>query len=355
MTPSETTDPDRPAPIDPTWYAPYAPARLRATFHTRGDSLDATFETGGLCRFRPRPGSDRTGAALELLIADAPTPSIALATGAVLAAMFDRRRSLPRVGLDLRGHPAVEQALLALGLAVRSPAAPETACLRGMLLQRPELWLPDPPAPFPLHHVVTEGKRHPLRPPVPAGTVYRRQIGALDQALTFRTVDPRGDLALFHRWMNDPRVDAFWEEAGPLDKHAAYLARASADPRVHALIGCFGGEPFGYFETYWAREDRIAPYHDVGDHDRGIHMAVGEPAHRGPHKVAAWLPGLAHYLFLADPRTRQVVAEPRADNDKMIRYLQQTGFYRVKHFDFPHKRAALMVLPREPFFAEHTP
>ncbi|MEE4463942.1 GNAT family N-acetyltransferase, partial [Azotobacter chroococcum] len=32
-------------------------------------------------------------------------------------------------------------------------------------------------------------------------------------------------------------------------------------------------------------------------------------------------------------------------------HLQALGFARLKEFDFPHKRAALMVLEREAFFA----
>ena len=80
-------------------------------------------------------------------------------------------------------------------------------------------------------------------------------------------------------------------------------------------------------------------------------MLVGEQAHRGPHKVASWLAALTHYLFLDDPRTQRVVAEPRADNAKMIGYMQSQGYHRLKEFDFPHKRAALMMQSREQFFA----
>jgi hypothetical protein len=55
-------------------------------------------------------------------------------------------------------------------------------------------------------------------------------------------------------------------------------------------------------------------------------------------------------MLLDDPRTRHVVAEPRADNAKMIGYMQQAGFCKPKEFNFPHKRAALMMLSREAFF-----
>ncbi|MGY0522986.1 GNAT family N-acetyltransferase, partial [Pseudomonas aeruginosa] len=77
---------------------------------------------------------------------------------------------------------------------------------------------------------------------------------------------------------------------------------------------------------------------------------VGEEAHRGPHKVACWLSALVHYLFLDDPRSQRVVAEPRADNARMIGHMHNLCFHCEKEFDFPHKRAALMIIGRERFF-----
>lgn len=46
----------------------------------------------------------------------------------------------------------------------------------------------------------------------------------------------------------------------------------------------------------------------------------------------------------------RVVAEPRADNAKMIGHMHNQCFHCEKEFDFPHKRAALMILGRERFF-----
>lgn len=158
------------------------------------------------------------------------------------------------------------------------------------------------------------------------------------------------NLARFNRWQNSLRVMNFWQEGGSLEQHHEYLSKLEADPHALTLMGCFDDEPFAYFEAYWAKEDRIAPFYDAGDYDRGIHMLVGEENHRGPHKVASWLSALVHYLFLDDPRTQRVVAEPRADNARMISYMQNQCFHCEKEFDFPHKRAALMILGRERFF-----
>jgi RimJ/RimL family protein N-acetyltransferase len=219
--------------------------------------------------------------------------------------------------------------------------------------QQARIWrLPAQSRLFPLHYKFTHGQRHPLRPPKPAGIVYRRYISWLDGTLTFRTLDTDTDLVCFNRWMNDPDVAAFWQETGDFARHRAYLEGIQADPHVISLLVCLDDEPFGYFEIYWAKENRIAPFYDADDFDRGWHVLIGEPHRRGRRFVTAWLPSISHYLFLDDARTRRIVIEPRADNRKMIRNLTQCGYANLKEFDFPHKRAMLGMLLRERFFAE---
>jgi RimJ/RimL family protein N-acetyltransferase len=229
-------------------------------------------------------------------------------------------------------------------------------CRRGALAQLPDLWLcAARAADYPQRLVVTEGKRHPQRPQKPAGVVYQRRVAALGATLSLRVADVSIHLEAFHRWMNEPRVSRIWELAAPKAELAQYLEKVVRDPHTLPLIGEWDGESFGYFELYWAKEDRIAPFYQVADYDRGVHVLVGEQRYRGAQRVAAWLSALAHYTFLDDPRTQHLVAEPRADNAKMIAYFMRAGFHREKAFDFPHKRAALMKLPREVFFDEHCP
>lgn len=205
---------------------------------------------------------------------------------------------------------------------------------------------------FPIHYVFTGERRHPMRPPKPEGIVYRRYIPWLNQTLIFRTIEIVGDLECFHRWMNDPIVAQFWQETGDVAKHRAYLESIAADSHTTSLIGSLDEEPFGYFEIYWAKENRIAPFYDVDDFDRGWHVLIGEAHLRGKPYVTAWMPSISHYLFLDDIRTRRIVIEPRSDNFKMVRSLTQCGYATLKEFDFPHKRAALGMLLRERFFSE---
>ncbi len=279
---------------------------------------------------------------------------------AALYCLFDDAPGIRVVELDLsadlRAYTDLAQRLQQRGLAYplqqdeRDGPVDRLECRRALLWQEPELWLSGQPSCYPLHYAVTNGKRHPLRPLTPQGMLYQRDIRALGKTVSFRTIDPAIDLEIFHRWMNTPRVAHFWEMQGSREEHAHYIGDVLKDAHLHPLIGCFDGEPFGYFEAYWAKEDRIAPFYDVDDYDRGLHMLVGEERFRGPHFVSAWLQSLAHCLFLDDPRTRNVVAEPRADNARMIAYMQAAGFHKIKEFDFPHKRAAMMVLPREVYF-----
>ncbi|MFG1349953.1 GNAT family N-acetyltransferase [Xanthobacter autotrophicus] len=240
--------------------------------------------------------------------------------------------------------------LLAEGLAAVGGAGLDV--FPEALWQQAELWLPQARAPFAQRFALTQGRRHPVRPPKPEGVVYTRFIPWLGARFELRTVDVAADLARFNRWMNDPRVAEIWDEAGDLAKHRAYLEGLKADPHMLPLMGAVDGVPFAYFEVYWARENRIAPFYDAGDHDRGWHVLVGEDAFRGRAYVATWLPSLMHYIFLDDPRTQRIVGEPRADHHQQLRNLERSGFARVSTFDFPHKRAALVMLLRERFFGD---
>jgi len=263
-----------------------------------------------------------------------------------------------RKGVFLDVGWSVDQAVQAIreGAATSLEDGGRLHCTRQTFWQHPAMWCRAPrSAGMALLHVMTQGQRHPLRPPKPRGVVYERYVPDVSSVLTLRVVCPERDLQTFHSWMNQERVNRFWELGGDMSAHADYLALQLRDPKVVPLIGEFDGEPFGYFEVYWAKEDRIAPYCHAGDYDRGCHVLVGSSQHRGAAKLSAWLRSLCHYLFLDDPRTQRIVGEPRVDNMRFLGHLARHGFAKHKEFDFPHKRAALMVLEREAFFEQHGP
>lgn len=219
-------------------------------------------------------------------------------------------------------------------------------------------YYPAPPTQF----TFTNHIRHPIRPKPPRqGEVfYSRYIPSLDQWLSFRVptlspkpcphppfgnmaasmatvmpshsgavsvatlptlanfIDRPSDLDLLHKWMNEPRVNAAWGVAGAQITQTKFLIDGLNSRHSFPVFGCFDGKPFGYFEIYWVKEDKLGRLlgGEVGNYTRGLHALVGENEFRGPHRVKVWLSALVHYCFLADSRTETVMLEPRVDNTK---------------------------------------
>ncbi|TIA11782.1 hypothetical protein D6C80_07236 [Aureobasidium pullulans] len=246
--------------------------------------------------------------------------------------------------------------------------------------------------PAPAQYIFTDNVRHPLRPKPPrqGETFYTRYIPSLGEYLSFRVAslskrpvqhigpvsDPTpgasplrasasasdshvptigtlnhemSDGDLLHKWMNDERVAYSWGEQGPLSHQEEFLRAGLTNKHSIPVIGCFDGKPFGYFEIYWVKEDRLGSYlgYQVADYDRGLHVLVGEQKFRGPHRVKVWLSALVHFCFLADARTETVMLEPRVDNTKLKQYCEEVGFFKEREISFPHKQSNLMKIRRE--------
>jgi len=196
---------------------------------------------------------------------------------------------------------------------------------------------------------------HPIRNDNKEGILYQRYIPLIQKTFTIRGTDIEKDLDMFHMWHNQPRVAEFWEMPHPKEEIKSYMEKLKADPHMIPTIIEFDGRPIGYFEMYWTMEDRLGPYYEADGFDRGFHFLIGEVEALGFNNTDAVLKSALHYLFLNDPRTRKVMAEPRHDNKKVLRYAQYAGWSILKEFDFPHKRAALLECKRSNFFNGENP
>lgn len=237
--------------------------------------------------------------------------------------------------------------LLTKGIAVQSASGP--IVLPAALWQTPDRWLRHDAPSYPTLWTQGPTGRHPVRPPKPQGLLYERHIPWLDQWLTLRALD-LSDLQTFHRWQNDPRVAEFFEEEGTLEHHRAYLETCLSDPHILPVIGALDGRDFAYFELYWCRENRLGAQYDAAAWDRGWHVLVGEGDIRGADYVTAWMPSLMHYIFLSDPKTQNVMGEPKVSHTRQLTNLSRGGFAHLREFDFSHKRASLVCLERQHFF-----
>lgn len=279
--------------------------------------------------------------AARLCPSSAVTPSLIERIDAAFAHQRDLDLLVLEPG-DWRGHRDWPMLTATLGGA---------RVLRGEFYQRPWHWLGHSPAtPEATPYLAEAG--HPQRPAKPCGEVYRRHDPRLGKTFSLRRIEPERDLERFVRWMHLPRVAEFWEQAWPEAELAAFVERRLLDAHTLPLIGEFDGRPFGYFELYWAAEDRLAAHYPWAPFDRGLHLLVGEEDVRGARFVDAWLAGLSHYAYLAEPRTTRLVLEPRHDNRRLFRHLERLGLSRLRDFDFPHKRASLVMGRRERFFRE---
>ncbi|PQE11436.1 aerobactin siderophore biosynthesis iucB protein [Rutstroemia sp. NJR-2017a WRK4] len=199
---------------------------------------------------------------------------------------------------------------------------------------------------------------HPRRPskPTPGSLLYSRYIPHLKSHFSMRALDPNDPthLNLFHTWQNDPRVAAGWNESGSLEHHRKYLDAQISDPHTLPILAYFDNTPFVYGEIYYSAEDNLGSHYQATSasaFDRGRHLLVGNTAFRGPHRASAWWACVVHYIFLDDPRTMNVVGEPKATNDRVLMYDFLNGFAVERWVDFAHKRSAMVRVGRERFFA----
>ncbi|KAI2468966.1 acyl-CoA N-acyltransferase [Annulohypoxylon bovei var. microspora] len=312
---------------------------------------------------------------------DAAAPTLAQAW-LVVYVLFTGRPAMEGLRLTLAGpgKESLGAQLKAVLLAIEHPTAAglsdELLVLRSTFWQGAgspfgprSAWVPEATFPLPkplssypltpLSHAMTSEASgalawHPRRAakPAPGTVVYSRWIPHLGETFSMVALDwqDAAHLGLFHAWQNDPRVSQGWNETGSLDQHREYLRRAHVDPHQITLLAAFDDTFFAYFEVYWAKEDRLGAYYSAGDFDRGRHSLVGDVRFRGPHRVTAWWSSLMHYLFLDDPRTMQVVGEPKYINSSVLMYDFMHGFGLDKFVDLPHKRSAFVTCSRERFF-----
>ena len=203
----------------------------------------------------------------------------------------------------------------------------------------------------PEKYTETNGRVHPVRVDVQSGVLYSRYVPQIQKTLSFRMIDIQTDLDIFHEWHNQPRVANFWEMAQPKAELQAFIEKNLKDPHALPMIAECDGVPVGYFELYWTREDRLAPYYESESWDRGFHFLIGATEFLGFNNTDAMLRSLTHFLFLDDRRTRKIMAEPRSDNTKVLKYVETfTAWRKLYEFDFPHKRSALLECTRERMF-----
>ena len=185
------------------------------------------------------------------------------------------------------------------------------------------------------------------------GEVYRAYEPKMQKTLSFRVADPENDLEVFHKWHNKKFVSEFWEMDKSREELKEYLLKLLNGAYQTPLIFEVEGEAVGYFEIYWAYDDRIAPYCEAELYDRGLHLLIGEERFLNTRCAFYAILHASNYMFKDCEHTKNLWGEPRSDNQKILKISQALpGWSFQREFDFPHKRSALLKCERDVFFKE---
>lgn len=203
---------------------------------------------------------------------------------------------------------------------------------------------------------------HPVRPPKPApGTLlYSRYIVELGEQLRIYHIDASNPVHFrsYANWQNSDRVNTGWNERGPDEHHRNYLESQLADPHTMSCVFEWDGELAGYTEIGFAMEDNASCFIGsncnitVGEHDQNTHFLVGEEKFRGGKRYQAAYGSIKHLAFLRDPRTKQIIGEPRYDQANIHIQSRFIPLEKKKRFHLPHKTSMLISLQRDRFFQE---
>jgi len=161
------------------------------------------------------------------------------------------------------------------------------------------------------------------------------------------------DLALLHRWLNDPEVVRWWEDD---DVSWPAVVRdygpASQEPTEHWIV-LSDGRPVGWIRCYatadYAEESEVRHWRTLGVEPTaaGIDYLVGEPDHRGRGLGSAMIRAFVdEVVFGRHPAWTQVAASPLAANTASLRALANAGFVPAGTFEDEHGPAQLMVRQR---------
>ncbi len=156
------------------------------------------------------------------------------------------------------------------------------------------------------------------------------------------------DPGLVSRWMNEPHVALFWEQAWPPERWAAVLAGQLAGDCSRPFLVSYEDRPLAYVEIYRTPRDVVGLQYDADPFDLGIHLAISDRERTGRGLGRRMVRAMVTGLSIADGRCRRVLADPDERHEMARRMFLGAGFHLLAVRDLGHKRAALHVYDLSP-------
>lgn len=170
----------------------------------------------------------------------------------------------------------------------------------------------------------------------------------IKKTLAFVKVDLQRDVALLHKWQQQPYVVPFWKLNISYEDYEKHLVNFLADKHQTLYLGLIDGVPMSYWEAYWVKGDVVENCYEPHPEDQGIHLLIGEEAYLGQGYALPLLRAIVHFQFRSQA-TGKVIAEPDITNEKMIHVFEKCGFEKIKPIKLPDKTGMLMYCHRETF------
>lgn len=159
------------------------------------------------------------------------------------------------------------------------------------------------------------------------------------------------DLALLHRWLNEPGVVRWWEgDDVSWDAVVADYVDAETDP-YERWMATLATTPVGWLACGPADEvaEEFAPWAalGIGRNTAGIDYLVGDASARGRGLGSAMIAAFVdQVVFGHHPRWTGVAADPYVANQASWRALAKAGFEHVGDYDDVRGPCRLMALDR---------
>ncbi|MFE2924903.1 GNAT family N-acetyltransferase [Streptomyces goshikiensis] len=163
--------------------------------------------------------------------------------------------------------------------------------------------------------------------------------------VTIAPVDPAADAALIHGWVSQERARFWGMREANLELVQEIYEDLDRRTTHHAFIVSRDGEPVGLFQTYDCAEDRVSECYEVQPGDTGVHLLIRPAQGAAEHGFSAALMTAFMAFVWSDGRTRRVVAEPDARNEKAIARLERTGFVMDAEVELPEIDLPEVYLP----------
>ena len=164
----------------------------------------------------------------------------------------------------------------------------------------------------------------------------------LEPPWSVRPLSAEGDdPELVSRWMNEPHVALFWEQAWPARRWAETIRGQLAGDYSRPYLVSYEESPLAYVEIYRTPRDVVGQHYPADPYDLGVHLAIGDRQRTGRGRGRALVRAIAEGLAVADPRCRRVLADPDERHLVARRTFVAAGYRLIGVRDLGHKHAAL--------------